>query len=80
MRLFNGACFIVLAGYLAHPGVCSATEEVKEKSEPIPAQGRPKVEGVTKLVKMGILYNAYTTTQSLVHNNIIMVISSWDQP
>ena len=54
--------YCTIAGYLAHPGVCSATEEVKEKSEPVPAQGRPKVEGVTKLVKMGILYNVHTTT------------------
>ena len=55
---------LVLAGYLAHSGVCSATEEVEEKSKPVPAQGRPEVEGMTKLVKMGILYNVYTTTQS----------------
>lgn len=44
-------------GCLAHPGVCSAAEEVEEESEPVPAKGGPEVEGVTKLVKMGILYN-----------------------
>ena len=55
---------------LAHPGVCSATEQVEEESEAVPAQGRPEVESVTKLMKMGILHMHSNTIIMTVYHTL----------
>ena len=63
-----------LSDQLAHPGVCSSTEEVEEESEAVPAQGGAKVEGVTKLMQMGILYKIMYRYMHKIHFFTIIVL------